>query len=552
MASVGDRTGRARLVMTLLPLALAAAASPAAELRGRVVDAATGQPLAARIYLRAEDGRWLFVESADPDGRAIPYAEQWVPMPDSVERHTTVSAHAFRAALEPGEYRIVVERGKEYLPLERAVRVGAEAVEVELPIRRFVDAAARGWYSGETHVHRRIEELPDVMLAEDLNVAFPVTFWTIRSGEAPTTEPSPLRPTPDPRGPRRDAGADPIAVDATHVILPRNTEYEIFSVGDRRHVLGALFLLNHRTRFEEGMPPVAAIAERAHREGALIDLDKHNWPWSLMVVPVAKVDLFELANNSVWRTEFGFRSSQVPPPDWMEVETDAGGMTERGWLEFGFRTYYTLRNCGFDLSPTAGTASGVHPVPLGYGRVYVHLDGPFRVDDWIGGLRAGRSFVTTGPMLFTTVDGEHPGRRFDRAGTYRVAGEAIGARPVDRVEVIVNGDVARVLEPERREGPDGGFVAAFEAEIPVEESSWIAVRCFEPQPGGRVRFAHTGPFHVDVSGEPVRPRRREVEWLMGRMREEIERNRDVLDDASLDEYRRALAEYERIARRARE
>ena len=98
----------------------------------------------------------------------------------------------------------------------------------------------------------------------------------------------------------------------THVILPRNTEYEVFRVGDRGHTLGALFLLNHRSMFTKLALPVAPIAEQAHAEGALIDLDKHSWPWSMMLVPVAKVDLFELSNNSVWRTQFGRRTCGRP------------------------------------------------------------------------------------------------------------------------------------------------------------------------------------------------------------------------------------------------
>jgi hypothetical protein len=38
----------------------------------------------------------------------------------------------------------------------------------------------------------------------------------------------------------------------------------------------------------------------------------------------------------------------------------------------------------------------------------------------------------------------------------------------------------------------------------LQQSAWIAVRCFEPQPDGRVRFAHTGPFHVVAGDEPSR------------------------------------------------
>ena len=40
--------------------------------------------------------------------------------------------------------------------------------------------------------------------------------------------------------------------------------------------------------------------------------------------------------------------------------------------------------CGL-LRPTAGTASGVHPVPLGFGRVYVHCPAGFSYEAWVRG-----------------------------------------------------------------------------------------------------------------------------------------------------------------------
>ncbi len=57
-------------------------------------------------------------------------------------------------------------------------------------------------------------------------------------------------------------------------------------------------------------------------------------------------------------------------------------------------------NLGFRLPPSAGSASGVLPNPVGYNRIYVQLDQPFSVDNWYAAYRDGDSFVTNGPMLF--------------------------------------------------------------------------------------------------------------------------------------------------------
>ena len=538
-------------------LALMSHCSQAAELVGRVVDADTGKPIPARVYVRSPKGEWLFVKSASSAGSALSYREQWVPLPGSVEKHTTLSAHPFRIELKPGKYTVTIERGKEYFPLSREVTVAKEPIRETFRLKRWMDMARLGWYSGETHVHRRISKLYNVMPAEDLNVAFPVTFWTIKAFEPPSLQPSPLRRQgPSPFGPRRDHGYEMLAIDETHVMFPRNTEYEIFSVRGQRHTLGAVFILNHKTIFKAGMPPVAEIAEQAHREGALLDLDKHNWPWSMMLVPIAKVDLYELANNSVWRTEFGFRNSSTAPAKFMQVETDRRGMTEWGWLNFGFENYYTLLNCGFRLQPTAGTASGVHPVPLGYGRVYVHLEDGFNGKAWIDGLRRGRSFVTTGPMLLVKVNDRQAGHLFQQPDKkprpYRVSGGVVSERPLDRIEIIVNGEIAETLQPQNKKTAASAFRSNISQDVTLSESSWIAVRCIQYGPERRVRFAHTAPWHIEIAGEPIRPRKYEIEFLIRRVRDELARNQKILPPAALEEYRTALKIYEEIGKRARE
>ena len=285
-------------------------------LRVELLDAESGRPIPARVYLRGEDGSWHFPESEAPEGPAIPYRKAAFGRPDVVEMHTSVSAHPFVARLAPGRYTLTVERGKEYHPETREVEVGDGPARLTIRLRRWIDMAGRGWYSGDTHVHRPLDELPVAMLAEDLNVAFPLTDW-VREAYVPPVERR--------QDGFRDPGPDPIRVDATHLIVPRNTEYEIFTVDKKPHTLGAFFVLNHRTPLDLGTPPVVPVARRAHGEGALIELDKHNWPWSMALVPIMPVDLFELSNNHVWRSEFSFRDFGEPPAEFMQVERDERG-----------------------------------------------------------------------------------------------------------------------------------------------------------------------------------------------------------------------------------
>jgi hypothetical protein len=313
-----------------------------------------------------------------------------------------------------------------------------------------------------------------------------------------------------------------------------------------------LLILNHRTRFDQPVFPLRAIAEKAGAEGALLDLEKHNWPWSVALVPLLKVDLFELANNHHWETEYGVRNWAVPAPAWMGL-SGSGSDNERDWTLYGFQTYYALLNCGFHLRPAAGTANGVHPVPLGFSRVYVHLDVPFSFDAWMRGLAAGRSFVTTGPMILAKVNSQWPGVIFQPANeskSYQLDCAVFSEQRLESIELVVNGVVTRRFDPQNRKTSAVSFKSRVSTEFSPRTTSWLAWRCFEKGPNNRFRFAHTAPWHFEISGKPLRPRRAEADWLVARVKEEIERSQNVAPKGLIDDYRSALEIYEQLARTA--
>jgi len=312
--------GSIRMVVAISSL-LAWAVS-ATEVTGVVVDEHSGLPLAARVYLQSASGDWFHAESTSPTGSAVRYAKtNWV-NPRAVEVHTTLSAHPFRAELPPGDYAVTVERGKEYFPLTRRVVVRNEPLRLDLPLRRWINLAEHGWFSGETHVHRTLEELQNIVLAEDLNVAFPLSFWVTEAFAAPGTSN---------RNGEGNVPAELVRVDDTHVIWPRNTEYEIFDVGEKHHTLGALFLLNHRSVFTAGVPPWGPIAAQAKAEGALLDMDKLDWSFAFLLPPVTGAHLYELANNHMWRTEFAFSNYVSAAPPYLHPPYGSRRGNERDW-----------------------------------------------------------------------------------------------------------------------------------------------------------------------------------------------------------------------------
>ena len=499
-----------------------------AVLTGTILDKATMRPIAARVYVENASGEFFHVNC--DVGSAVRYDKRR--SDTSFEVHTTVSADPFHVDLPAGEYKITVEKGKEYFTATRNVRVTDDPstkIAIQIPLRRWTNMAAKGWYSGETHVHREVSELPTLQLAEDVNVAFPLTAWVTDSEHSPATHNKNLRDVP---------AAGLVRIDDTHVFWPVNTEYEIFTIRGQDHTLGAVFILNHKTQLAMSAPPVVPIAAEARQQGAFLELDKHNWPWSIMLVPKMSVELFELANNHMWRTEFLY-SDWYPEyaGKYMNVETINGEFTERGWIDFGFETYYALLNCGFNMKPTAGTASGVHPVPFGFSRVYVKLEEGFGYEEWNEGLLSGRSFVTTGPMLTHAVE------QID-AQTIRVNGHLESPTAPISIEVVANGRVVKKIDAQGQSDSLGAFKIPFDVDLNLEGTTWVAVRAFAKRDANRISFAHSAPSYIKVAERPLKPTRSQRNYLAKRVQDEIDRSRGVISGASLKEFEDALQHFE--------
>jgi hypothetical protein len=117
--------------------------------------------------------------------------------------------------------------------------------------------------------------------------------------------------------------------------------------------------------------------------------------------------------------------------------------------------------------------------------------------------------------------------------------------------MVVNGEVAERIKPANRKTDAGGYESGLEVRLKVDGSSWLAVRCYEERTSGRLRFGHTGPWHVEVEGKPLRPRKAEVKFLVKRVEEQLKRSAGVLPAAALAEYRVGLRTYQELLKTAR-
>ena len=132
--------------------------------------------------------------------------------------------------------------------------------------------------------------------------------------------------------------------------------------------------------------------------------------------------------------------------------------------------------------------------------MFVQVEGEFTYDSWIAGLRAGRTFISNGPLLEFTVDGKGPGSVVQASERLRVKARAISRLPFDRLQIVHDGVVvAEQAAVNRRE-------ASLEREIPVEQGGWIAARIESSAKTHALTgvFAHTSPVYYRLEGTPFR------------------------------------------------
>src|SRR5262249_2852721 len=148
-------------------------------------------------------------------------------------------------------------------------------------------------------------------------------------------------------------------------------------------------------------------AEARKTPGCWIDAEKPFW-WDFPAwVAHGAVDSVGIANNHMNR-----RGMYKGDEAWGRPRDKARLKGPRGNGYYSQEIYYELLECGLRLPPSAGSASGVLPNPVGYNRVYVKVGDDRSYPAWWSALRAGRSFVTNGPLLRVEAGGSPPGHVF--------------------------------------------------------------------------------------------------------------------------------------------
>lgn len=428
------------------------------SIRFRVTDAQTGEPLKARVEVKDANNNLYWTPLKGPS-YAINRTKGWkTTLWDFQPGPFFYISNEASLGVEPKGKTATLYHGFEYKPVSVAV---PENGMVDVKLERWIDMPKLGWYSGHTHIHTTDSGMPVmfsrywplITQAEDLHVSAILTL----KGEWITHA---IYANEYPMGLRK-------AFSTEQHLVTYDQEYRSNPYG---HLvfLGLDYLVQPISSGALGelagpdYPPNAVVLQEALDNGGttigahfgnfITEGEQIQTPWPStgfeMPVDVAlgKIQLAEIYGN--------------------------GGQQE---------VWYDLLNCGFKVMATAGPDWDIRDTP----RVYVQLEGkPFSIENWRAALQAGKSFITKGPMLFFTVNGQLPGSEINTQGKKTklgISAKAISPQGDLPVEIVFNGKVIY-------SGTD------LNEEITMTESGWLAVR---------TEGAHSNPVFINFKGRPA-------------------------------------------------
>lgn len=483
------------------------------------VDETTGDPIPTRIELKDAKGRPQKVKGAV---NRPPYTLLEGPLD-------------FKA--RTGSYRFDVYHGPQYAKGAGGFELkkdGDGTDTVHLP--RHADVEKEGWFAGDLLNYVPADETALWLPAEDLKMAAvlmrsrPVAAADSNTGSEGAAEPKDKRTAtadkPDEQDDSQGDDASPanatastltteLPKDAKNVVklerrsLKRSRWLDVGGYVDDRIGSG---LILHGWLPPKAVPswvPPSRLLEMAKKEphvhAELSGLWQNETPLLLAGGMIDTVQLFSDHVVREGKSEYPISKMFNPDPKLFSGPKGPGRLSEH--------LYWQMLEAGLRIAPSAGSGFGRSSNPLGYNRVYVMCEpNKCTPESWWENLRSGRSFVTNGPLLRPTVNGQPPGHVFQLGEGEKFAIK-VGlvltvAEPVDYVDVVFNGEAiyhARLDEHAKR----GGQIPSLE----ITESGWLVVRVVT-QREESYRMATSAPYYFECA-EKSRISRAAVEMFQG-------------------------------------
>ena len=488
--------------------------APAHDIKVKVLDE-KGQPTIASFIIR------------DTQGRIYPNPAKRL-APDFFFQPQIYRANGEWVNLPAGSYTVTCTGGPEYLTETRKFVVNADGPsELSFQLKRWIDPGEYAWFSGDHHIHAAgcshyenpsqgvtPQDMDRQVLGEHLNVGCVLTWGPCYYYQKQFF-----------RG-RHD---DPLS--KPRELLHYDLEVSGFPSSHSGHLV--LLDLNEQDypgtkRIEDWPTWDLPILRWAKSQGATTGFAHSGWGLQLKseALPNYEIPGFDGIGANEYIVD-------VTYPD--AVDFISAGDTPYPWE---LNIWYHTLNVGFRTRISGETDFPcIYDTRVGEGRLYAKLSGPVTYSNWVGAIREGKSYVSDGRshLMDLRVNGTDLGTHgsevsLAEAGTVRVEVSAAayldpvpsaeaGPLPYDQkpywslerarigdtrkvpVEVVVNGLVSA-----RQEIIADGMVRKLPFDVPIGQSSWLAVRILPS--------SHTNPVFVLVGGKPVRASRRSAEWCL--------------------------------------
>ncbi len=415
----------------------------------RINDSETHQPIPVRIMITGPDG-----ESYAPLGATAEFSLGFgedvggkIRQGQAVAYHVSGQCEIRLPAGWP--LRIRATKGLEYQPLDQVVTLGAGQMALRFEMSRWWNRAEDGWMTADARSHFQSPHSAALeSAAEDLDL----TNLLVREHLYLASDGNTYQSTPN-----------HAAWSGQSPALSLHDSQVVVNTWNTHRVLGNIALLNsHRPVYPLvfGQPyssddwSLVDWCQQCHRKKGLVT-------WTDAFQPEGGEALVAAILGQIDALEWSASPRKVPLIQW----------------------YYRLLNAGIRLPLVGASAKSSNRVALGSIRTYAQVDPQNRTyAGWIDAVRAGRTFVTNGPIL----------RQTQSANSWSVHAECLTS--FEKLEMVRDGDVVSSSVPAKEKGL---WIVSLEHEFSTEYG-WMAARCVggeSPLDSGATNFAHTSPIY---------------------------------------------------------
>jgi len=459
--------------------------NPSTELTIRVVDQ-NNTLVPSRISILATNGKsyapstsWM--HSDDAFNRSI----------QKFENHYFHSSGESTVTVPQGSVNIIVYRGLENKIVRQTVDLSQPTVSVTIKSEPLdLPDTWNKMVSADVHVHMNYggyyRNTPENMVAQAKAEDLDIVFNTVVNKEVRIPDMDYFSIVPD-----KSSNQD--------VLLLHSQEHHTSFWGH----MGLLGLKDHfimpgyttypNTAISSPHPSNALVADMAHAQGALV-----GYVHPFYAVPNPATD--KIGNS-------------------LPIDVALGKIDYYETIGFSYHlpsaeVWHRLLNCGFKVTAAGGTDAMANYAslrgPVGVNRTYVKMneipsDPTLRRDQWLQGMKAGKTLATNSALLQFEVNGSGSGDEIALQGKkvkVNYKGLMRSVIPMDHLEIVQNGKVVKSIELK-----GDRTSAELEGTLAIDRSGWLLLRAWNDKDHPDIQdfypYATTNPVYLILNGQPI-------------------------------------------------